>query len=294
MTPLYVYGIPISFCCSPSSSASLPLPSHIILRTLHTRPSIRIISFIKIFSWRKYYTDECWLLTGPSPNEITLERVARLEWLRKNGIVIHTILFSFSFLSLVLHFLLEFSGPLLSDFARLSAPQTLDPESSTNCGKKKKKKRRHRYVLLLFFSKEKKKSLIELIENSVPSTLTLLTEQSSHHTNWRNLRRLSKTLIILTFMPGRCCLSKRIYQRTGSRYGCILTQDKTHLSWHPCHVCTNLRSFSLASGLVPEPQSQVAKNGKMLGQKHDYGWVWVVWCNGSSFTSPTRFHPQIC
>lgn len=36
------------------------------------------------------------------------------------------------------------SGPLLPDFGRLSAPQTLDMDSSANCGKKKKKKRRHR------------------------------------------------------------------------------------------------------------------------------------------------------
>ena len=38
------------------------------------------------------------------------------------------------------------SGPLMSDFVRLSAPQTLDMDSGSTCGKKKKKKRRHRQV----------------------------------------------------------------------------------------------------------------------------------------------------
>lgn len=46
------------------------------------------------------------------------------------------------------------------------------------------------------------------------------------------------------------------------------------------------------TGLVSKQESEMAKNGKMLGQEHDNGGIRPLWCNGEAFASASGNHPQ--
>lgn len=49
----------------------------------------------------------------------------------------------------------------------------------------------------------------------------------------------------------------------------------------------------LFAGLVSESKSQMAEEGKMLGQEQRNGRIRAVWCNGTSLHPVARIHPQI-
>jgi len=48
------------------------------------------------------------------------------------------------------------------------------------------------------------------------------------------------------------------------------------------------------AGLVPEPASQVAKDRKVLGKKHDNGRVWTLRCYGQTFITTAGDYPEKC
>ena len=50
--------------------------------------------------------------------------------------------------------------------------------------------------------------------------------------------------------------------------------------------------FLFDIGVVSESSSKVAKDGKMLGKGLDYGRIWALWCNGSTFFARPRNNYQ--
>lgn len=54
------------------------------------------------------------------------------------------------------------------------------------------------------------------------------------------------------------------------------------------NYCLSKKIFSFFSGLVSKQKSEMAKNGEMLGQKYDNGWIWTVRGNGETLATATR------
>ena len=54
----------------------------------------------------------------------------------------------------------------------------------------------------------------------------------------------------------------------------------------------NICLFLFDIGVVSESSSKVAKDGKMLGKGLDYGRIWALWCNGSTFFARPRNNYQ--
>ncbi|PSN37837.1 hypothetical protein C0J52_21556 [Blattella germanica] len=46
--------------------------------------------------------------------------------------------------------------------------------------------------------------------------------------------------------------------------------------------------------VVPEPSSEVAEDGEVLGPKHHHGGVRALRCYGASFVAAARDHSQEC